>query len=497
MNQLNMERAEALNIQDFQELMDTGEITSVDLVHFYLERICSIDQAGINLNSVVQINPDALHIAEYLDLERKRGSTRGPLHGIVVLLKDNLDTGDKMHTSAGTLALAASRAREDSFVAHRLREAGVVILGKANLTEMANFMTRGMPNGYSSRGGQVLNPYGPGDFDVGGSSSGSAAGVSAHMATAAIGTETSGSILSPASSNSVVGIKPTVGLVSRSGIIPISTSQDTAGPIARTVTDAAIMLGALTGVDDGDPVTRTSIGRACNDYTPFLRRDGLRRMRIGVMRDYLDKLDDDQLALLGEAITALEEGGASVIDPVSLGTGGERWVSKVLVYEFKPAINAYLDRLDPHVPVHSLRELVAFNYEHVPATMKYGQTTLLESEATSGTLTEPEYLRARQRDLRLSRDEGIDQVIREHALDALLFVNNVGAAIAARAGYPSITVPAGYREDGEPFGITLTGRAYAERELIAMAYAFEQICSRRVPPPLLQPERDCSNRETQ
>jgi amidase len=490
---LTAEWAERVTIPELQELFAGGQLTSAELTWFFLKRIAEYDGRGSAINSVLELNPDALHIAEALDVERARQGCRGPLHGIPVLLKDNLDTGDKMHTSAGTLALKNSRAPRDSFAASQLRKAGAVILGKTNLTELANFMTEDMPNGYSARGGQVLNPYGPGKFDVGGSSSGSGAAVACRFATTAIGTETSGSILSPASLNSVVGIKPTVGLVSRTGIIPIAHSQDTAGPMARSVTDAAILLGALTGVDSEDPATWKSKGRSYDDYTQFLQANALDGLRIGVPREFLGQLEERatspsaagcQLALVERALEVFKAHGAQVIDPLPGLKRPEKWQSAVLTYEFKPALNAYLDRLDPHVPVHSLRELIAYNLTHALATVKYGQTILLKSEATSGTLTEAEYIQARARELRLSREEGIDHVMAEHELDALLFANTAGAAIAARAGYPSITVPGGYDDDGLPLGITFTARAFEEPKLIAIAYAFEQATRHRVPPVL-------------
>jgi amidase len=471
-------------ILELQKLMDSGELSAVQLTWYYLKRIAGYDQSGPELNSVAEVNPDALHIAESLDLERKLKGPRGPMHGIPVLLKDNIDTADKLHTSAGTLALKDSFAPEDAFLAKQLRRTGAVILGKANLTELANFMTEGMPNGYSSRGGQVLNPYSPEEFDVGGSSSGSAVAAACSFAAAAIGTETSGSILSPSSRNSVVGIKPTVGLVSRSGIIPIAHSQDTAGPIARSVTDAAVLLGSMTGIDEADPATRTSDGRFYADYTQFLTDDALEGTRIGVPREYLEDFESDQLDKVDRAVNALRENGATVVDPAPISTEKKHWVSKVLVYEFKPALNAYLNRLDDSVPVHSLRELIAFNYQHSKATLKYGQSILLEAEATSGTLTEPEYIEARASDLREARDEGIDRVMAEHELDALLFANNAGAAIAAKAGYPSITVPGGYDSDGLPLGITFTARAYEEPKLVSIAYSFEQATNYRAAPEL-------------
>ncbi len=460
-------------VEQLGELMDRGEITALELTWYCLEQIARNNENGLGINAIAEINPDVQFIAESLDVERREGGSRGPLHGIPVLLKDNIDTGDKMHTTAGTLALAKSRARHDAFMVARLRCAGAVILGKTNLSELANFLTDDMPNGYSARGGKVHNPYGPGTLEVSGSSSGSAAAVAAGFVPLAVGTETSGSILSPASNNSVVGIKPTVGLVSRSGIIPISTSQDTAGPMARTVADAAAFLGAMVGVDRADPATRSCGDAEPLDYRRFLNDSGLRDARIGVPRSYCEDMEEDQLALVEGTLDAMRDAGATVIDPVEIAAGKGDWQSPVLFYEFKPAVNAYLDRLDPHVPVHSLAELIHYNFEGAPATIRYGQSRLLKSEATSGTLAEAEYLEARKRDLMESRTEGIDAVMAEHRLDALLFAANKGSGLAAKAGYPSITVPAGYDDSGLPLGITFTARAFEEPRLIELGYAFE------------------------
>ncbi|QUL98130.1 MAG: amidase [Candidatus Fermentithermobacillus carboniphilus] len=472
---------EEATVETLQRMMDDGDLTSFELVMGYLERIAAYDKSGPRLNSVLEINPDALHIAEAMDRERARKGPRGPLHGIPVLLKDNIDTGDKMHTSAGSLALAGSYAPEDSFVARRLREEGAVILGKANMTEWANFMTDNMPNGYSSRGGQVLNPYGPGKHDVGGSSSGSAAAVAANLVTLAVGTETSGSILNPASANSIVGIKPTVGLISRSGIIPIAHSQDTAGPLARTVTDAAILLGALVGVDARDPATWSSEGRYFRDYTQFLHPDGLKGSRLGIPRSTFEKLGDDRLPLMDAALEALKDAGAELVD-IEMPEAPKDIT--VLTYEFKSDLNAYLRRLDPSVPIHSLKELIEFNEKDPERMLKYGQTLLVASEKTSGTLTEPEYITARARDLYMSRTFGIDRILSTYRLDAIVFPHVFGAAIAAKAGYPSITVPAGYTQAGRPMGITFTAGAYSEPILIRLAYAFEQVTKHRRPPKL-------------
>lgn len=465
-------------VEDLQRRMGEGSLTSEDLALLYMERIGQRDHGAQGYNTVLEVNPDAPQIAAALDRERQLGSVRGPLHGIPVLLKDNIDTGDKMHTSAGSLALQESRAAEDSHVAARLRAAGAVILGKANLTEWANFITDNMPNGFSSRGGQVRNPYGP--HDVGGSSSGSAASVAANLTALSVGTETSGSILNPAGQNNVVGIKPTVGLVSRTGIIPISWSQDTAGPFARTVRDAALLLGALTGEDERDAVTVVSRGQVPNDYTAFLDTNALKGARIGVPRSgYAEQLDESRRPVFEQALSILRDAGATLVEPVDLGRveGYD-----VLIYEFKPALNAYLSRLDPGLPARSLKDLIDYNLEDPDRRIPHGQVRFLEVEAKTGTLKEPGYAQARRRDLLRSRRDGIDRVLAEHSLDALVFPGAFGSSIAARAGYPSVSVPAGFTEGGQPVGLAFTGLAFSEPKLISLAYAFEQLTQFRRPP---------------
>ncbi len=471
-------------ITDIQDWFDQGRLTAAELVLMYLERIARFDRSGPRLNSVLEINPDAYHIAAALDQERAQRGPRGPLHGIPVILKDNIATGDKMHTSAGSLAMKDVYAPADSWVAERLSQSGAVILGKANLTEWANFMTDNMPNGYSSRGGQVLNPYGPGQHDTGGSSSGSGSSVAAGLATFAIGTETSGSILSPSSQHSLVGIKPTVGLISRFGIVPISHSQDTAGPMARTVVDAALVLGALTGYDPRDPATGAAEGRSSVDYTLGLTPDALQGVRIGVPRGgFFKHLKPWQQEFMEEALRDLKRLGAAVID-VEIPTAEDIHDFTVLVYEFKSSLNAYLNWLGDRSPVTSLADVIAYNEANPEECLKYGQTHMLAAEETSGTLTEPEYLEARARDLALASAGGIDRVMAEERLDALIFCNNFGAGIAAKAGYPSITVPAGYSPEKEPMGLTFTAGAFEEAKLIRLAHAYEHGTKRRIPPVL-------------
>jgi amidase len=468
------------DITAIQEALTKGETTSVELVHFYFEQIARFNET---VNAVLEINPDAEFIAATLDAERAKGGSCGPLHGIPVLIKDNIDTADHMHTSAGSIALKDSYAKEDAMVAKKLRDAGAIILGKANMTEWANFMSDHMPSGYSSRGGQVQNPYGPGRFDVGGSSSGSAAAVASNFATIAIGTETSGSILNPASQNNIVGIKPTVGLVSRAGIIPIAHSQDTAGPLTRTVRDAALLMNVIVGVDPRDPVTKLSTFYATADYTDFLNVDGLKGKRIGVPRArFYDDLPEEVGKIMDQALQVMKEQGAEIIDPVEIAQAEAEECIDVLIYEFKSALNAYLGKLAPHVPVHSLQELVAFNGLNAEKALQYGQALLEASEKTSGTLTDMKYLQARLNDLKYSRQDGIDKVMEEHRLDALVFHSSWGAGIAAKAGYPSISVPAGFTSEGEPVGLSLTARAFEEGKLIEMGYSFEQATKYRKSP---------------
>ncbi|TLS52968.1 amidase [Paenibacillus antri] len=469
------------SIAELRDALRRGATTSERLVLLYIERIRELDREGMKINSVLELNPDAARIAREKDRERAEGKAYGPLHGIPILLKDNIDTADRMHTSAGSIALAESFADEDAFVAAKLRQAGAVLLGKTNMTEWANFMAEQMPSGYSSRGGQVLNPYHPGVAFVGGSSSGSGAAVAASFAAAAIGTETSGSIISPASQHNAVGIKPTIGLVSRAGIIPIARSQDTAGPIARTVADAAAVLTAIAGADPADAATAALAGRPPLDYTAFLDAEGLRGARIGVPRAYYRELPEEAAARMEEAIAALRAAGADVVDPVAIPSEGDEWDYVVLKYEFKPDLNAYLSRLGPRVPVHSLEELIAYNAKHAERALKYGQSVLIESQATSGTLQDPEYVEARRADLERSRTQGIDFVLAEHRLDALVFPNNWGCGIACKAGYPLVTVPAGFA-GREPVGLTFAAGAFSEPELIRFAYAFEQATKHRRAP---------------
>ncbi|OZM56677.1 amidase [Lottiidibacillus patelloidae] len=467
------------SISDIQEAVDQSVVSYKDIVLMYLSRISMFNE---KINAVLEINPDAVFIAEALDTERMQKGKRGMLHGIPILLKDNINTNDKMHTSAGSIALQENVASEDAHIVKKLREAGAVILGKVNMTEWANFMTEGMPSGYSSRGGQVMNPYGPGIFDVGGSSSGSGAAIASNFAMVAIGTETSGSILSPASSNSIVGIKPTVGLVSRSGIIPISNSQDTAGPMARSVTDAAIVLSAISGVDDTDIATKTN-NLGDTEYSTFLDDKGLNGKTIGVLREpAFSYLNEEEMNIMDVAINKLRECGATIIDNIKIPSSNVELGYETLIYEFKVDLNTYLQKTSSNVSIKSLKDLINFNHEHKEQMLKYGQSLLEMSEATTGTLTEPAYIEAREKDLYCSQENGIDAVMKQYNLDAIITPNNFGAGLPAKAGYPSITVPAGYTKEGKPLGITFTASKYEEGKLLEISFSYEQATKLRKAP---------------
>ncbi len=482
---------EERTISELRDAMEAGTLTSRRLVEMYLARIQALDQNGPALRSVLEINPDALAIADALDEEREVKGPRGPLHGIPILLKDNIATADRMETTAGSLALLGSRPARDAFVARKLREAGAVLLGKANLSEWANFRSTTSSSGWSARGGQALNPYVL-DRSPCGSSSGSATAVAASLVAASLGSETDGSILSPAAMNAVVGIKPTVGLTSRAGVIPISHSQDTVGPFGRTVADAAILLGAITGVDERDPATQGSTNHFSTDYTPFLDRAGLRGARIGVAREvytgYSPKID----AAFNAALDQMRELGAVIVDPADIPTAKQMGESKneltVLSFELKADLNAYLAELASS-PVSTLAEIIAFNEARKGEELLYfGQEHFLRAQETS-TLADPAYLLALEENRRWARQEGIDAVMDKHQLDALVMptcslpcridlVNGnsfAGACTqpAALAGYPAISVPAGFVFE-LPVGITFMGRAYSEATLIKLAYAFEQ-----------------------
>jgi len=487
-------------ISELQDGMGSGRWTARRITELYLERIEEIDRNGPMLRSVIETNPDALEIAEALDRERAGGSVRGPLHGIPILVKDNIATHDRMTTTAGSYALEGSIPPADSGVARALRAAGAIILGKANLSEWANFRSRRSSSGWSGRGGQCKNPYAL-DRNPCGSSSGSGAAGAASLCAAAIGTETNGSIVCPSSVNGVVGIKPTVGLVSRSRIIPISHTQDTAGPMARTVRDAALLLGCLTGVDADDEATPASRGNSHNDYAQFLDPEGLRGARIGIAREFFgfhEKVD----ALMEGALEEISRRGAVLVDPVEIATrrrmGGPSY--ELMLYEFKADLNAYLEALGPEAPVKSLAEIIDFNERNRGREMPYFEQEVFVSAEEKGPLSEAAYGEALADAMRLSRDEGIDATMNEHELDAIItptegpawvtdLVNGdhyVGGSSspAAISGYPNITVPAGY-VFGLPVGISFFGRAWSEPTLLRIAYAFEQATQLRVAPSFL------------
>jgi amidase len=469
--------------------MQQGRLTSLRLIERCLERVDAYDRGGPRLNAVLEVNPDAREIADALDRERAAGGRRGPLHGIPIFLKDNIATADRLHTSAGSLALKDCVAPRDAFLVTRLREAGVVILGKANMTEWANFLTTGMPAGYSSRGGQVKNPYGD-NLTPGGSSSGSAVAVAAGLCPVAVGTETSGSILSPANWNSVVGVKPTLGLVSRSGIVPIAASQDTAGPFARTVADAAILLSAMRGVDVGDRATRASRRHVRSDYSVPLSVDGLEGVRLGVPRAvFFERLAAAEKPVIDGALGALGGLGATLVDPADIATAREvtDFRSDVLLYEFKRDLNRYLQSLGEASPIRSIRDLIRFNEARPQEMLRFGQVLLLAAQSTNGLRTEA-YRRSRAEDLRISRADGIDRVMTRERLDALVFPGWSGATIGAKAGYPSVIVPAGYTAEGTPIGLTFLGRAWSEPTLLRLAHAFESVTRHRRPPPGVGPD---------
>jgi len=487
-------------IAELQEGMKSGGLTARSIAEKYISRIAAIDKQGPRLNSVIELNPAALTIADALDAERKTKGPRGPLHGIPVLIKDNIATADRMATTAGSLALDGSVPQHDAFIVKQLRDAGAVILGKTNLSEWANFRSTHSTSGWSGRGGLTRNPYAL-DRNPCGSSSGSGVAVSANLCSVAIGTETDGSIVCPATTNGIVGIKPTVGLVSRSGIIPIAHSQDTAGPMARTVADAAILLGSITGVDPQDAPASESNGKSFTDYTRFLDPNGLKGARIGVARKYFG-FSDEVDRLMNDAIEVMKRSGATVIDPVDLALSKEYEDSEleVLLYEFKSDLNKYLSELGPKAPFHSLKEIIEFNEKNRSREMPYfGQELFLKAEA-KGPLTSPDYLKAVEKNRRLSRIQGIDAVINKDRLDAIVaptggpswttdLVNGDhftggSSTPAAVAGYPNINVPAGFIH-GLPVGISFFGAAYSEPALIKLAYAFEQATRHRRAPRFL------------
>ena len=488
-----------VTIDDLQARMRSGAETARSLAEQYLARIDAIDQRGPAINSVIELNPDALAIASQLDGERKSGKLRGPLHGIPVLIKDNIDTADTMHTTAGSLALADNIASRDSFVAERLRAAGAVILGKTNLSEWANFRSTHSSSGWSGRGGQTRNPYAL-DRTPSGSSSGSGSATAANCCVVAIGTETDGSVTSPAAAACLVGIKPTVGLISRAGIIPIAHSQDTAGPMARTVRDAAILLGALTGVDARDGATRASSGHSLADYTTALDPNGLRGARIGVARKRYAGYHVETDKLLAGALDLMKQHGAIVVDPADIATAGRTEDSEfdLLLYEFKTDLNTYLGQLKPNVTVRSLVDVMAFNTKNAGRELRFFGQEIMEQAEKKGPLTEKKYLDELAKNRRLMGAQGIDATMTKFKLDAIVAPTQGPAALidlvngdpsgggsftspAAVAGYPHVTVPMGFVR-GLPVGLSFVGRAWSERTLLKLSYAFEQAAPARRKP---------------
>lgn len=495
------EEIEEATVASLAAAMADGRITAQRLTMIYLERIAALNTVGPELRAVIETNPDALAIAEALDRERAATGPRSPLHGVPILLKDNIDTADQTLTAAGSLALVDTRPTRDATVAERLRAAGAVLLGKANLSEWANIRSSHSSSGWSARGGQARNPYHLART-TSGSSSGSASAVAANLCAVALGTETNGSILSPAHINGVVGIKPTVGLTSRAGVIPISHTQDTVGPFGRAVADAAAVLGALTGVDPRDPATAASAGRFHSDYTQFLDANALRGARIGVARQTFFGYSEKTDPIAEAAVSTLKECGAEIIDPADIPTAKELENTpaefEVLLYELKADLNAYLATRPPAGTVRTLADLIAFNEAHAHEELPYfGQDIFIAAQA-KGPLTEQAYLDALAEIQRLSRGDGIDAVLEQYQLDALFMPTGNPAWLidhvngdapgpggssgpAALAGYPAITIPAGMVA-GLPVGVTFMGRAFSEPRLIALAYAFEQATQARARP---------------
>jgi len=491
-------RFEEYTITQLQDGYASGDFTVTEVVQAYLDRIQAVDDGGPTLNAVIQTNPDALAIAAQLDQELKDGKKRGPMHGVPVLLKDNIDTHDQMATTAGSRALAGSHPLQDSYIAMKLREAGAVIIGKANLSEWANFRGNLSSSGWSGVGGQTKNPYVL-DRNPCGSSSGSGVAVSANLTMIAIGTETNGSIVCPSTANGIVGIKPTVGLLSRSGIVPISFTQDTPGPMARTVTDAAIALGVMTGIDPADSKTAASEGKALSDYTAFLKEDGLMGKRLGWFtsgRGTHFKVD----TLMQHAVNYLRSQGAEVIEIEDIYDREVGSLSfQVLLWEFRDGLNKYFASLGENAPVKSVEELIEFNNRDSIEMLYYDQELVLEAQK-KGDVSSPEFQQILTKMNRLVREEGIDRVMKEHNLDAFIaptgspawktdLVNGDSYTVsssspAAIAGYPNITVPMGYI-DGLPVGISFFGRAWSEPLLIEIAYSYEQGTKYRKAPQFL------------
>jgi amidase len=492
---------EEATIADLQKRLSSGQDTAETLVEKYVARIESVDGRGPGLRAVLELNPDAPRIARERDAERKAGKLRGPLHGIPVLVKDNIGTADRMQTTAGSLALLGAIPASDAFLVGRLREAGAVLLGKTNLSEWANFRSTHSSSGWSGRGGQCRNPYAL-DRNASGSSSGSGSAAAASLCAVAVGTETDGSIVSPSNNCGLVGVKPTLGLVSRSGVIPIAHSQDTAGPMARTVTDAAILLTALAGFGPADPATKALKNRPPVDYAQALDAKSLQGLRIGVPRKKLFGQSPHADALVEAALADFRRLGAVVVDPADIATAGETDESEfeVLLYEFKADLNAYLAALGSRTRYRTLADLIRFNEENRDREMPYFGQEIFEKAEAKGPLTEKAYRDALEKDLRLSRKEGIDKTMDEHRLDALVAPTSGPAtlidlvngdygpggstSLPAIAGYPDITLPCGHAL-GLPVGMSIFGRPWSERTLLRIAFAYEQATKHRRPPKFL------------
>ncbi|HYM77389.1 MAG TPA: amidase [Candidatus Dormibacteraeota bacterium] len=489
-----------ITILELQDGMKSGKFTARSLVEKYSARIAEIDKSGPAVNAVIEMNPDAVAIADALDQERKAKGPRGPMHGIPVLIKDNIDTADRMMTTAGSLALVGSKPPKDSMVAQKLRAAGAVILGKTNPSEWANGRSSHSTSGWSGRGGLTKSPYAL-DRNPCGSSSGTGAGISANLAAVGIGTETDGSIVCPSSANGLAGIKPTVGLVSRAGIIPISHTQDGAGPMCRTLRDAAILLGAMTGVDPDDPATAASSGKAQTGYAQYCDPNGLKGARIGVARKTFG-FHEGVDALIEQALDVMKKQGATLVDPADIDTHGKFDDSEAVVftYELKADLNAYLARLGPSAPVRTLKDIIEFNERNHQKEMPYFGQDLFVKAQTKGPLTEKEYLDAVEKNRQLARVEGIDALMDKHHLDAIVaptggpawltdlidgdHFGGASSSAAAVAGYPNINVTAGLIV-GLPVGISFYGRAWSEPTLIKLAYSFEQATKARQAPRFL------------
>lgn len=489
---------EELTIKQLQQGYKDGKYTVTDVVNTYIDRIMAIDKEGPKLNSIIVINPDAVQIAQEIDRQLAAGKTMGPLCGIPVILKDNIDTHDRMATTAGATALSSSFPKQESFLANKLREAGAIIIGKSNLSEWANFRANMSSSGWSGIGGQTKNPYVL-DRNPCGSSAGSGVSVSANLCMMAIGTETNGSIVCPSNNNGIVGIKPTVGLISRSGIIPISFTQDTPGPMGRTVEDVAITLGTMTGTDPSDSKTLASEGKSQTDYTKFLKKDGLQGKRIGVLKKsmgFSDKVD----SLMNRTIADLKSNGAEVIEiEMPKGENYEDASFDILLYEFKDGLNKYFAGLGSETPVKSLKELIEFNKTDTIELRYFDQKILIMAEK-KGDLESADYKKKLALMLKATREDGIDKVMNSNKLDAIIaptgspawktdlllgdhFVGG-SSSLAAISGYPAITVPMGF-VDNLPVGITFFGRAWSEPVLIEIAYSYEQGTKHRKAPKYL------------